>query len=167
MIDILIVALIVLSAYLGWKKGALWILASLFVLIGAILIATAFATPFGKMLGFGNTFLQPVTGFFVLFIIIYILGKFLRKFLTPKSGIFAGADKILGLVFAVIRTILVLGLLLGFLRIFDMPSPKVANASVTYPIILRSGTMFVSQLKPLVASLSNDVFETMPADSLR
>src|SRR5262249_37169843 len=98
---------------------------------------------------------------------LFIIGQFLKKMVTPKRGIFAGADKLAGIIFATLRAVLILGLLFGFFRFFELPPAKVANASKAYPIVLRSSALMVSQFKPLVGSLSSDVFETMPADSLK
>jgi uncharacterized membrane protein required for colicin V production len=166
-LDLIIIAIIAFAAYRGWRKGAISMIGSLIILIAAILIASAFGTQFGKVIGAGNTLLRPVTGFFILFVILFIIGQFLKKFITPKRGIFAGADKLVGIIFSLLRAVLVLGLIFGFLRIFELPSSKAANESKTYPIILKSSALMVSQLKPLVGSLSSEIFETMPADSLK
>jgi uncharacterized membrane protein required for colicin V production len=166
-LDVIIILILAFAGFLGWRKGAVSMIGSLIILVAAILLASAFGTSFGKMVGIGNTLLRPVTGFFLLFIILFIVGQFLKRFVTPKKGIFAGADKFVGVIFSVLRTVLLLGLLLGFLRIFELPSSKTANSSATYPIVLKSSALLVSQLKPLAVSLSSDVFDTMPADSLK
>jgi len=167
-LDIIIIALIVFAAFRGWRKGAVRILGAFVILIAAILIASAFGTQFGKAIGVGPTLLHPLTGFFILFIILYIIGSFLRRFLTPKSGIFAGANKIMGLILNVIISVLVLGLIFGFLRIFQLPSAKQANDSKTYPMVLKCSAMIVSQLKPIVSQLSNDVYDELsPRDSVK
>lgn len=167
-LDIIIVGFLLLAAFRGWRKGAVSMIASIVVLVLSILIATAFGTQFGRMLNMGPTLLQPVTGFFILFIILYTIGHFLKKFVTPNRGIFAGADKILGIVFSVLRAVLLLGMLFGFLRIFQLPSTKAASESAAYPIVLRAGGLMVSQLKPLVGQLSNDVYDDMtPADTIK
>jgi uncharacterized membrane protein required for colicin V production len=167
-LDLIIAAIILLGALNGWRRGAVAIIGSIIILFAAILIASAFANPFGKALGIGPTLLHSVTGFFILFLILIIIGSFLKRFLTPKSGIFAGANKILGLVFGILRAVLLLGLLFGFLRIFQIPSAKQANDSKTYPIILKSSAIMVTQLKPLASQLSSDIYEDLtPADSAK
>jgi len=166
-LDVIIVAILAFAAFRGWRKGAISVIGSLIILIAAIIIASTFGTGFGRMLGVGNTLLRPVTGFFILFLVLFIIGQFFIKFITPKRGIFSGANKFLGLIFGVLRAVLLLGLLFGFLRIFELPPTKTANTSLTYPIVLKSSALMVSQLKPLVGQLSSDVFETMPADSLK
>ncbi len=167
-LDIIIIALIIFAAFRGWRKGAVRIIGAFVILIVAILIASAFGTQFGRAIGIGPTLLHPVTGFFILFFILYIIGSFLRRFLTPKSGIFSGANKILGLILNVIIFVLVLGLVFGFLRIFQLPSTKLASESKTYPLVLKSSAILVSQIKPLVGQISNDVYDDLsPKDSVK
>jgi uncharacterized membrane protein required for colicin V production len=160
-LDIIIIAIIAFAAFRGWRKGAVRIIGGFVILIAAILIASAFGTEFGKAIGVGPTLLHPVTGFFILFFILYIIGSFLRRLLTPKSGIFAGANSLIGLLLNAIISVLILGLLFGFLRIFQLPSTKLANESKTYPIVFKSSALLVSQLKPLVSQLSSDVYEDL------
>jgi membrane protein required for colicin V production len=167
-LDIIIIVLIALAAWSGWRKGAITMLASIVILIVAVVIAAIFGTPVGKALGVGPTPLHPVTGFFILLVIIFFIGSFLKKVIKPKRGIFAGGDKLFGLIFGLLRAVLLLGLLFAFLRIFQFPSTKLANQSAIYPIVLRSSALMVSQLKPLVSQLSGEVYEDIaPTDSLK
>ncbi len=167
-LDIIIIVIIAFAAFRGWRKGAVRIISTFVILIAAILIASAFGTQFGRAIGVGPTLLHAVTGFFILFFILYIIGSFLRRFLTPKSGIFSGANKTLGLILNVIIFVLILGLVFGFLRIFQLPSTKLANESKTYPLVLRSSAVLVSQIKPLVGQSSNDVYDDLsPKDSIK
>jgi uncharacterized membrane protein required for colicin V production len=166
-LDFIIIVIPAFAAYRGWRKGGISMIGSLIILIAAILIATTFGTQFGRMLGVGNTLLRPVTGFFILFLVLFIIGQFFIKFVTPKRGIFAGANKFVGAIFGALRAVLLLGLLFGFLRIFELPAQKTASLSMTYPLVLKTSGLMVSQLKPLVGQLSSEVFETMPADTLK
>ena len=118
-LDIIIVSLVGFAAYRGMRKGAISMVASLVILIGSVIIATVFGTSFGKSIGLGPTLLHPVTGFFILLFILLFLGSFLKKWIKPKRGMFSAADKFLGLVLGALRAILILGLLAGFLRIFQ------------------------------------------------
>ena len=167
-LDIIIVALLGFAIYSGWRKGAITMFVSIIVLIAAVLVATIFGTPFGKAIGVGPTLLHPVTGFFVLFIILLLIGSFVKKWIKPKRGFLAGADKVFGSVFGFLRAVLLLGLLFGFLRIFQLPSTRTSNSSILYPHVLRSSALLVSQLKPLVGQLSSEVYDDLvPTDSLR
>src|SRR5690349_9682005 len=101
-LDIVIIIFIALAAFRGWRKGAVRIIGGFIILIAAILLASAFGTQFGKAIGVGPTLLHPVIGFFILFIIIYFIGGFLKRFLTPKSGMLSGINKIIGLILSVV-----------------------------------------------------------------
>ena len=89
-IDIVAGALILFATWRSWKKGASGILMGFVTLIGAIVIATLFGTPFGKAIGIGAKYIQPVVGFFILFFIVYFIGSFIEKKIKPKQGLFAG-----------------------------------------------------------------------------
>jgi uncharacterized membrane protein required for colicin V production len=167
-LDSIIIVLVALAAFNGWRKGAISMLASVIIIIGAIILATLFGTPFGRAIGVGPTLLHPVTGFFILFIIILFIGNFIKRWIRPKRGFFAGSDKLLGLLFGALRAILLLGLLAGFLRIFQLPSAKAANESKTYPIVLKASALIISQLKPLASQRSTDVYDDLsPRDFLK
>ena len=167
-LDIIIIVLLVLAAWSGWRRGAVTMLASIVILIAAVIIAALFGTALGRALGVGPTLLFPVTGFFILFVILLFIGSFIKKAIKPKSGFLAGGDKFFGLILGVLRAVIVLGLLFAFLRIFQFPSTKLANQSATYPIVLKSSALMVSQLKPLVSQLSSEMYEDIaPTDSLR
>ena len=166
-LDLIIIALLAIAAYHGWRKGAISLIASIVILVAAIFIATTFGSEFGKMIGAGNSLLRPIMGFFILFILLFIAGQFLKRFLTPKRGIIAGANKFLGLILGIVRAVLLLGLFFALLRIFDIPSLRTVNSSTTYPLVLKANALLVSQIKPLASHLSSDAFEAMPADSLK
>ncbi|MDP4230099.1 MAG: CvpA family protein [Bacteroidota bacterium] len=166
-IDIIIILFLCLAAFRGWRKGAVRIIGSFLILIASIVLATIFGTQFGRALGVGPTLLHPVIGFFILFVILLIIGSFLKRLLTPKGGLFSGANKIVGLILNTVIAVLVLGLIFGFLRIFQIPSVKVANGSVAYPIVLRSSAIMVSQLKPLASQLSGDIYEDIAPEKIQ
>lgn len=166
-IDIVAGALILLATWRGWKKGASGILMGFVTLIGAILIASLFGTPFGKAIGIGAKYMQPVVGFFILFFIVYFIGSFIEKKIKPKQGLFAGANNILGAAFGFIRMVLVLGLLFSFARIFGFPATQEVKSTVVYPFTIRTTALIASQLRPLLSQLQeSDVFEEMlPIDT--
>ena len=111
-IDIVAGVLILFASWRGWKKGASGILMGFVTLVGAIVIATLFGTPFGKALGIGAKYIHPIVGFFILFFIVYFIGSFIERKIKPKQGLFAGANNILGAAFGFLRMTLILGLIL-------------------------------------------------------
>lgn len=164
--DIIIIVLLAFATYRGWRNGAVAMLVSFLIFIGAIIIATLFGTPFGNMLGIGSTYLHPVIGFFVLFVIVYIVGGFIKRKVTPKQGLFAGLNNLLGAILGLLRMVLLLGLLFSFLRIFGLPSAESIRESKGYPMVMDATGLIVSQIKPLVNTFkASDKFEDMPSDS--
>jgi membrane protein required for colicin V production len=167
-LDLIIFVLLALAAWSGWRKGAITMIASILILVAAVVIAAIFGTPLGKALGIGPTLLHPVIGFFILLVLLLFIGSFLKKIIKPKRGIFAGGDRLFGLIFGLLRAVLLLGFLFAFLRIFQFPAAKLANQSTAYPIVLKSSSLMVSQLKPLASQLSSDVYDDItPSDSLK
>lgn len=166
-IDIIAGALVLFSTFRGWKKGASGILMGFVTLVGAILIATLFGTPFGKAIGIGAKYLHPIIGFFLLFFLVYVIGAFIEKKIKPKQGLFAGANAILGAAFGFLRMTLVLGLIFSFARIFGFPATKEVKTTTVYPFTIRITSLVASQLRPLVSQLEeSDVFEEMlPIDT--
>lgn len=165
-LDIIIIFIVGYSTYRGWRRGAISFIGSMIILVASIILATVFGSEFGRAIGAGTTILRPIIGFFLLFVILYLIGRSIRKFLTPKRGILAGLDKLFGLILGFLRAVLILGLLFAFLRIFEIPSVKTATESKAYSFILKTSGLLVHQLKPLAGHLSSDTFESMPGDSL-
>ncbi len=165
--DIIIIVLIALGTYRGFRKGAVAIIIGFVVFIAAMIIATLFGTAFGNLLTFVAQYLRPTVGFFLLFVLLLIAGGFIKRTLTPKQGMFAGLNKILGAGIEFVKTVLLLGLLFSFMRIFGLPSVDSVKTSKTYPMVLDATALIVKQIKPLVSSFkSSDVFDEMgPVDS--
>ena len=167
--DIIIIVLIAFAIYRGWRNGAVAMIVSFLIFIGAIIIATLFGTPFGKMLGLGASYLHPVIGFFFLFAIIVIIGGFVKRKLSPKQGMFAGLNSLLGAAMGLVRMILLLGLLFSFLRIFGLPPVDTIRESKGYPMVMNATALIVKQIKPLVDTFkASDVYEDMtPSDTTK
>jgi uncharacterized membrane protein required for colicin V production len=165
--DIVAAILILFAAWRGWKKGASGILMGFVTLIAAILIATLFGNPFGKAIGVGPKYIQPIVGFFILFAIVSIIGSFIEKKIKPKQGMFAGANSALGAVFGFVRMTLILGLVFSFGRIFGFPPVDEVKSAVVYPFTIRTTSLIASQLRPILKQLDDsDVFEEMmPIDT--
>ncbi len=166
-IDIVAGALILFATWRGWKKGASGILMGFVTLVGAIVIATLFGTPFGKALGIGAKYIHPIVGFFILFFIVYFIGSFIERKIKPKQGLFAGANNILGAAFGFLRMTLILGLIFSFARIFGFPATQDVQSTIVYPFTIRTTALIASQLRPLLSQLhESDVFEEMlPIDT--
>lgn len=157
--DLVIGILLLLAIWKGWNRGLVAMLASFILFIGAIIIAGILGGAIGSSL-FGTSVLAPVTGFFVCFLVIIVIGNFIIKKVKPKKGIVAGADKILGAVAGGLRMLLTIGLVLALLRLFHLPSASSVGSSKLYRISLNSIGLLASPLKPLT-EFSEHMFDQL------
>ncbi len=160
-IDLIIGLFLALSIWRGWRRGAVEIVASLALLIVSMLVASAFGTQVGNALG-SSGYLRPIFGFFIVFIVLMIVGSFIIKRIKPKRGVISFFDRLLGAVLSGVKTLLIIGLVCAFFRLFQLPSADTVKGSVLYPATLTATSTIVAQLKPLAVKLSNDVFDDHP-----
>lgn len=165
--DIIIAVLILLAFWRGWKKGAIKQIISLAVILAAALLGTVLGTSVGKALDIGQKYLQPIVGFFVVFLLLIVAGGFLSRLLNPKSGVAAGANNFFGALFSTLKTVFIIGLIAAFLRMFAFPPDDSVKETTLYPLTMKTSSLIVSQIRPLVSQLeSSDIYEEiMPEDS--
>ncbi len=156
-IDIIIGILLLLALWKGWSRGFVSMLASFLLFVGAIIIAGLIGEGIGKSF-FGGSYLAPVLGFFLCFIVIVVVGRFIIKRIKPKQGMLAGLDKLLGAIAGGLRMLLSIGLILAVLRLFHLPSASTVGSSKLYRLSLGSVGLLASPLKPLT-EFSEHVFE--------
>lgn len=147
-LDIILIVLLFLSALGGWRSGAFAMLVSIALLIAALLLASAFATRVGALLHLGPTWAWPVIGFFLTFLVLIILGGWIRGFFRPKHGLLRGIDGFFGAILGFARGVLILGLLLALLQLTHLPPEHFTEHSHLYPLLLRLTTFFISVLRP-------------------
>ena len=147
-LDIIIIVLLFLSALGGWRSGAFAMLVSIAVLVGALLIASLFATRVGGLLHLGPSWAWPVIGFFLTFLLLMILGGWVKGFFRPKHGFLRGLDGLLGAVLGLARGAIVLGLILALLQLIHFPPEHLTEHSHLYPLLLKFTTMFIAVLRP-------------------
>jgi membrane protein required for colicin V production len=106
-IDIVIIAIIALSAILSLFRGFVKEALALATWLVALWVAITFYDPLAQWLGSWITLVsaQKISAFAVLFIAVLLLGtvvNFLAGALVSKTGL-SGTDKMLGMVFGVAR----------------------------------------------------------------
>jgi uncharacterized membrane protein required for colicin V production len=159
-LDIIIVLLLLYALWSGWRKGATRILGGIIVFVAALVLGTLFGNAVGYTL-MPSSYLAPIVGFFILFILVMVVGSFFTKKISPRRGIFAGLDKLFGAAFSVVRMVFLIGLVAAFFRLFHVPSASTANRSTLYPVTLHSAASVVTQLKPLAIKLSDDAIDAV------
>lgn len=147
-LDIIIIVLLLLSALGGWRSGAFAMLVSIALLVVSLLVASAFATKVGGLLHLGPAWAWPVIGFFLTFLVLMILGGWVKGFLRPKHGLLRGLDGLLGAVLGLARGALVLGIVLALFQLIHFPPEHITEHSRLYPILLNLTTMFIAVLRP-------------------
>lgn len=119
MLDIFLIVILLVSALVGWLRGVLREILALASWVIAGWIAFTFSLPVGGLLQswISDPLLRQVCGGFVLFVGVILLlglaGK-LTALIVDKTGM-RGADRSLGLVFGLVRgVVLIAGVALLF-----------------------------------------------------
>lgn len=147
-LDIILIILLALSALGGWRSGAFAMLVSIALLVVALLAASALAPKVGGLLHLGPTWAWPVIGFFLTFLLLMIVGGWVKGFLRPKHGLLRGLDGLLGAVLGLARGALILGIVLALFQLIHLPPEHLIEHSHLYPLLLKLTTMFIAVLRP-------------------
>jgi len=147
-LDIILIVLLFLSALGGWRSGAFAMLISIAVLIVSLLAASAIGAKVGGLLHLGPTWAWPVIGFFLTFLLLMIVGGWVKGFLRPKHGILRGLDGLLGALLGLARGALILGIVLALFQLIHFPPEHITEHSHLYPLLLDLTTMFIAVLRP-------------------
>jgi uncharacterized membrane protein required for colicin V production len=157
-IDIILLIIFLLSAIGGWRSGAISMLLSVVVLIAAAFGASMLAGAAGNLLKIGPVWIRPVVGFIFSFIVILILGSFIKRIFKPKHGLLRGLDGIAGAILGMIRGAIIVAMLLALLNVVHLPPERTTERSRIYPALLKTSTVFITVLKPYIhpPSVSRD-----------
>ena len=149
-VDIILLVLLALAAFNGWRSGAVAMVLAIVVLIAAVLLASAFSDRVGGLLGIGPTWARPVIGFAFGFLVLMIAGSWIKHFFSPKTGILRGFDGMAGAALGLIRGFLVLSFLIGIFSLFHLPPESTTDKSRVYPVLLKTSGILVGALRPYI-----------------
>ena len=156
-LDIILLLALALAAWKGWRSGMVAMIISVVVLIVAALAASAFATQVGNMLKIGPDWSRPVVGFIFTFVVLIVLGSWIKRAIRPKTGLLRGVDGLLGAVLGLIRGAIILGLFLAVLKLVHLPPEHTTEHSTLYEPLIKTSTIVAGVLTPYVHSgRSND-----------
>jgi membrane protein required for colicin V production len=135
-LDILIIVIILLLAYLGFRRGFLVSIFSLISIIVGLVLATKFHAGFALVL---HKFIKDdktlnLVSFIIIYLLVYFSGIFIASKLSKLSNFTKSFDKILGLILGVIKGLLVASLIVIFLKSFGIMGES--NSSL-YPYVSR------------------------------
>ncbi|MEN8206553.1 MAG: CvpA family protein [Pseudomonadota bacterium] len=124
-IDVVILALIALSAILSLFRGFVREAVALATWLVALWVAMAFYEELGTILSqwISTPSAQKITAFAILFICVLLLGaivNFLASKLVDKTGL-TGTDKLLGIVFGVARGGVIVAILVLLAGLTPLP----------------------------------------------
>ena len=130
MIDILVIIIMLLAFYFGYRRGFIVSLVRLILLYLATLFAPSVAEPLGAIF-LDNKFLAFVAGFFIVVILAMLVLKLLSPLIDKLSALspFETLDKVLG---GVLNFGLVLMIVSGLFAAFDyanIGTPNIAKAT--------------------------------------
>lgn len=158
--DIILLVLLALSVIGGWRSGAIAMLLSVGILIAAAFGASMFADQVGNLLKIGPVWVRPVVGFVFSFIVLLIIGGWIKRAIRPKHGILRSMDGFAGAILGLIRGAIIVGMLLALLSLIHLPPERTTEHSKIYPVLLKTSTIFMGVLNPYIHHP-----EDHPADS--
>jgi membrane protein required for colicin V production len=136
-LDIIILAVILSLAYLGFRRGFLLSIFSLISIIAGLVLATKFhsgvALVLTKVIKDEKTL--NVISFLLIFFVIYSAGIFLASKLSKLSRFTKSFDKILGLALGLIKGLLVASLFVIFMKSFSIMGENSYRQSMLYPYV--------------------------------
>lgn len=134
-IDYIIIILVVVAAIKGATKGLIYELASLIALVGGIWGAIKFShatkTYLVERLDFNNSYINIISfviTFVIIIILVHLIAKAIEKALESISlGVI---NRILGFVFAIFKTVFILGVVVILIEKIDESLPFIPEEDV-------------------------------------
>jgi len=159
--DYLIIALLLFSAVAGLMRGLLREVISLITWIAAVWIAWSFADRLEPHLGGALTdaAIRPWAARAIIFVGVLLVGIAIGALLSHfvRLSVFSGVDRLLGMVFGLLRGVVVLGLLTMLAHAVRLNEEPWYRASVLVPYAEQSGNVLralVGERKIHIAHLS-------------
>lgn len=119
--DLLVIVAFLVSAFMGWRRGFVWQVVQIVVLLAAYYAATFFSQEVGEMLGMKHD-VAAVGGFiaifFVALIAMFVLG-YITRTMFHAVGL-KGIDGLLGTVLGGAKALLILGIVFSWFMSFNL-----------------------------------------------
>lgn len=158
-VDIVILILIALGAYEGYKKGLLMSIVGLIGFVLAIILGVYFMDPMSKFLAKHLdelTFAFPIMAFLIVFgitlLLVTIAGWILKKMMDLI--LLGGLDRIGGAILGIVKTAFFISFFIWLANLFDLKMSKEWHDQsdyLTYIEPLAPGVIWV--LEPMVPKL--------------
>ena len=152
--DVVIAAVLAISALFGLMRGFVKEMAALFIWAAAGLLALAFGESVGQAIGLKlSERLLTATGFGVVFVAVLIVGAFVQRLLRGlvKTTGLSGTDRMLGLLFGTARGVLLTTLTLIVIQPFAEDQLWWSESRMIAPLL--------EELGPVAMELQGAVME--------
>ena len=134
-IDYIIIIMVVIAAIKGATKGLIYELASLIALVGGIWGAIKFShatkTYLVERLNFDNSYINIISfviTFVIIIVLVHLIAKAIEKALESIS--LGAINRILGFVFAIFKTVFILGIIVILIEKIDESLPFIPEDDV-------------------------------------
>ncbi len=153
-LDILIVLIVLLPTFFGFRKGFLRKLLGIAGIIAGFILAVKFYDSVASVLSSfikGNPVFVDVLSFLLIIGILYGTSVWLARFMANMNSGTSLIDKILGTVFGFMQGLLLASVLLFNLALAEMPSKET-----------RESSMFYSQVYKIAPAVFDKVLSVFP-----
>ena len=152
-IDMFILVLLVYAVFRGITRGFIMQLASVTALLFGIYVAMKFsgftAHQLTKFVSVNQEFLYLISlgiTFILVFVLIHLLGQVLEKII--ESVDLSLMNKVFGVFFSLVKTVLIVGVLLVYIERIDKRVPLLPKGSREHSIFFRPFTSIIHAIFP-------------------
>ena len=143
--DYLLIAVLVFSSIAGLMRGLLREVISLITWIAAVWIAWTFASSLEPYLGgaLSDASVRPWAARTIIFVAVLLIGAALGALVSHfvRLSLFSGVDRLLGLMFGLLRGVVVLGVLAMLAHAVRLQDEPWYRASVLVPYAEQAGNV--------------------------
>lgn len=158
--DLIVYLSVLLSLFIGWRRGLVWQVVQLVVLLVAFYVSTFFSGDIGLMLGFQYD-MAHVAGFIVIFFVAIVI-TFIVGYITRSMFQAIGlrlVDSMLGMVLGAVKTLLLLGILFSWFEPFNtlfgwVPQDAINESRTFHPL-----TGLIDYLTPYFRELQDSIIQ--------
>lgn len=158
--DLLVIAVFIFSAFMGWRRGFVWQVVQIIVLIVALYASTYLSQEVGELLGMKHD-VAAVGGFIAIFfaalLAMFIVG-YLTRSMFHAIGL-KGVDALLGIVLGGAKALLILGIVFSWFMSFNLIKGWVPLQTIEESLFFTKLVDFAHAIAPSLESLYNSIME--------
>lgn len=156
--DLLVIAVFLFSAFMGWRRGFVWQVVQIVVLLAALYTATYFSQEVGEMLGMKHD-VAAVGGFIAIFFValvaMFVLG-YITRTMFHAIGL-KGVDALLGTALGGVKALLIMGIVFSWFNSFNLLNGWVSMATIKESLFFTKLVNFAQALNPYLEEMYNGI----------